>query len=140
MTQPHQVPNSGQWPYPAQQWQQSQQWQQPPAPGYGYPGPSGYPGYPGHPFAPQPQKPSGLSFAGMILGLVAIAFLLLALIVPLLGFVSLPAAVVGIVLSSVGGAQDNRSGVGHGMATAGVICSFLPLLLFFIGLVFWFRW
>ncbi len=73
----------------------------------------------------------------MVLGIVSLVFLLLAIPAPPLAFISLTTTLIGLVLSLVGGAQDNRVGASNGMATAGTICSGVALLFFLISLAVW---
>lgn len=121
MTQPHdpnQPPSAGQWQqYPQQQWQQPYPTQYPPPYGYGY---------------PQPPKPSGMSIAGMVLGITSLALCFLPI-----GFLPLITAIVGLPLAIIGGNQDRRSGTKTGMATAGIVCSAIALLLGILAIAFW---
>ena len=58
----------------------------------------------------------------MILGIAALALICI-------WWISIPAAIVGLVLSNLGGKQAKETGVGKGMAKAGLIMSVIALAL-----------
>lgn len=94
---------------------------QPPAPGYG-PGP-GYPPqmYPGGYYGPPMMVPktNGMAVAGMVIGILSLVLFWASLLGVLL-------AVLGIIFSSIGISQCNRTGqAGKGMAIAGLVCSLI---------------
>lgn len=128
MTQPYdpnQPPHTGQWqqqPYPPPQWQQYP----PQYPTQGY-------GYPGYPMPPQRPRQSGLSVAGMVLGIVSLALGLLPV-----GFLPAITALVGLPLACVGHTRDNRSGAPTGVATAGMACSSIALVVWLVAIVYWY--
>lgn len=95
-------------------------------PGYGpppgaYAQPMGYPqpgyGYPGMPM-PQQDQGGGFAIAGLILGIIAIPAAIVTIC-------DTPFIVLGIIFSILG----RRSLSKRGMATAGLICSIIGLVL-----------
>ena len=78
------------------------------------------------PAAPQPagaqQQSNGKALAGMILGIAALAMIRI-------WWISIPAAIVGLILSNLGGKKAKEIGVGKGMAKAGLIMSVIALAL-----------
>lgn len=80
------------------------------------------PGTPGH-AALASAPTSGLAIAGMVLGIIS----LLATCVPL---VSLPCGALAIVLGSAAHGSVRRGrAAGGGMASAGIVCGFIPVLI-----------
>jgi len=80
-----------------------------------------------------PQGPAGavadpgksLSIAGMVLGIVCLAIMC----IPYINFVSIPCAIVGLILSIMGKKKSKAAGQPTGMATAGIILSIIALAL-----------
>lgn len=109
-----------------------------PQPQYQYPPPP-Y-GYPMHPYqqqqwAPQPAT-SGMSTAGMVLGIVSISLVVLMWNLPAAaGIIPGTVAVVGLILSIVGSNTDIKHRAPTGRATAGIVCSAITLLLVVVALV-----
>ena len=66
-----------------------------------------------------------MNTAGMILGIVAVPLGCL----PLVGFIALPFAVVGIPLSGVGMSRNRRRGEGTGQALTGLILNIVASAL-----------
>lgn len=104
-------------PYPQQPYQHG--------PGYGAPG--------NYPPPPPPQAPSnGLGTTALVLGVLAI----LLAFVPILGFVSYPLAILGIVFGLVGLRRVSRHvATNRGVALAGLITSVLGFVLVIISTV-----
>lgn len=72
-----------------------------------------------------PQQPSGsngLAIAGMVLGIVA-------LVLFCVWYISLPAAVVGLILSVMARKKAKETGVGGGMAMTGLVLSVIALAI-----------
>ena len=77
-----------------------------------------------------PPKAHGLGIAGMVLGIVGLVFAF----IPCLNIVGIILGIVGVVLAAIG---RKKPPAGHqGMATAGVVCSILAIV---IGAIWWFR-
>lgn len=72
----------------------------------------------------------GLSIAGMVLGIVAAALFCL-------WFISVPCAIVGLILSIMGKGKSKAAGQPTGMATAGLILSVVGLVLGVVYVIFW---
>jgi uncharacterized membrane protein len=90
----------------------------PPPPGYGAPGPYG---------AAQPSRTSGLAIASLVTGILGIFPCCLVGIVSILGIV------FGVVArKNIDASQGAEKG--RGMATAGLICGVVGLV---IGIVYW---
>jgi uncharacterized membrane protein len=81
------------------------------------------------PAGPVPQQGNGLAVAGMVLGILGLVGLCI-------WFVGLPCAIVGLILSIMGKKKAKETGVGGGMATAGMICSIIALGLAVVGVIF----
>jgi hypothetical protein len=84
---------------------------------------------------PNPGK--GLSIAGMVLGIVCLAIMC----IPYINFLSIPCAIVGLILSIMGKKKSKAAGQPTGMATAGIILSIIALALaiiivLIVGLLF----
>lgn len=90
----------------------------------------GYPG--GHP-APSPPSPSnGLGTTALVLGILAI----LLAFVPILGFISYPLAILGIVFGLVGLRRvSRRTATNRGVALAGLITSVLGFVLVIVSTI-----
>jgi len=73
-----------------------------------------------------PRAGNGLALTGMILGIVSVISFLI-------GFISLPAGIAGVVFSIFGMRRAKATGTGRGMAIAGLVLSILGLILF-VGL------
>ena len=65
------------------------------------------------------KQSNSLAIVGLVLGIISIVFPW----IPYLGYVALPAGIVGIVLS----AKGRKIGTGKGMATAGLVLSIKSL-------------
>ena len=77
-----------------------------------------------------PPKAHGLGIAGMVLGIVGLVFAF----IPCVNIVGIILGIVGVILAAVG---RSKSPKGHqGMATAGVVCSILAIV---IGVIWWYR-
>ena len=69
-----------------------------------------------------------MAIAGLVLGIVAVVFGVMGLlIVPL--FISIPCGVVGLPLSAVAMIQGRRRQEGIGVAIAGIACCIVGLIL-----------
>ena len=77
-----------------------------------------------------PDKAHGLGIAGMVLGIVGLVFAF----IPCLNFVGIILGVVGVILAAVGRSKSPKDK--QGMATAGVVCSILAIV---IGVIWWYR-
>ncbi|MBQ7416075.1 MAG: hypothetical protein IJW14_03435 [Oscillospiraceae bacterium] len=77
--------------------------------------------------APVPGK--GLGIAGMILGIISLVFCCCT------EYISIPCAVVGLILSIIGLSSAKKAGMKNGCAVAGIVCSAISLVLVTIALV-----
>ncbi len=77
------------------------------------------------------EDSNGAAVGSLVLGILSLVFVLGVIAVPLAGLVSGVCAVIGIVLGASGRKKQFR----QGMATAGLICSVIALVLSVIGLV-----
>lgn len=77
------------------------------------------------------ENSNGAAVASLVLGILSLVFSLGIIAVPLAGLLSGVCAVVGIILGASGRKKQFR----QGMATAGLICSVIALVLSIIGLV-----
>ena len=73
-----------------------------------------------------------MSFAGMVLGIVAVTLAW----IPIIGVVSIPLVLVGMPLSIIGFRQRRRRGAGLGVAAAGLVTNSVALvfIIFYIVL------
>lgn len=71
-----------------------------------------------------PQGGKGKAIAAMVLGIVAIVF-------SCRWYISIPCAIVGLVL----GILHNKNNTKSGMATAGIVCSIIALVLVVLVLI-----
>lgn len=71
---------------------------------------------------PGEQKGNAIALAGMILGIIALALFCI-------WYVSLPCAIIGLILSILGKKKAEETGVGAGKAKAGVILCVIALAL-----------
>lgn len=70
----------------------------------------------------------GQSIAGLVLGIVALLLnFASALIIPT--YIALPMAIVGLVLSVVGGKKAKANGAKSGIATAGLVIGIIAVVL-----------
>jgi uncharacterized membrane protein len=67
-----------------------------------------------------PKQGNGLAVAGMILGIIALALFCI-------WWLSIPSAIVGLILSILGSKKARETGVGAGMAKAGTIMSIIAI-------------
>jgi len=74
------------------------------------------------PAGPGPNPGKGLSIAGMVLGIVAV-------VVSCIFYVSIPCAVVGLILSIMGKKKSKAANAPTGAATAGIVLSIIGLVL-----------
>jgi hypothetical protein len=77
-------------------------------------------------------KPSGLAVASMVLGIISLVLLCIP-------YISIPCAIVGLVLGLVGNGKAGRGEAGGGgMAKAGIVCTIIALaadaLIIILGL------
>ena len=80
---------------------------------------------------PQQSGGSGLGIAGMILGIIAVVFAF----IPLVGlFIAIPCIAVGLPLSIIGFVRNRRQNQSRGMATAGIACNAVALVLTIISI------
>lgn len=110
--QPQQNPNQSQ--YQQSQYQQPQQNYNQPQ----YQQPQQNYSQPQYQQPQQPQQGKGMAIASMVLGIVA-------LVIFCIWYISVPCAIVGLVL----GILHNNKGQKSGMATAGIACSIISLAL-----------
>lgn len=80
-----------------------------------------------------------MAIAGMILGIIAVIFgLMTVLIIPMI--ISIPCLLVGLPLSAVAFARAKRQGESIGIAVAGVVLNTVAILLvvvfFAVGVLF----
>ena len=103
---------------PAQPQYQPVQPQYPPMqPQYQYP--QQYPYQPQYQPQPQPREAvpgRGLGVASMVLGIISLALFCIL-------YVSIPCAIIGLILGIAGKISSGRAGSGNGMAAAGILCS-----------------
>jgi hypothetical protein len=90
-------------------------------PGYGA-APAQPPGYTAPLAQAQPSQPP-LAITGLVLGILTIVLFLFC------WFVSVPIGIAGVICSILGRNQAREQGLPTGMATAGLICSIVGLLL-----------
>lgn len=77
------------------------------------------------------NKPKGLALAGMVIGICGAAIS----ITPCLWLIGILPDIVGIVLSAIALRKiKNGTGAGRGMATAGLVCSIVGIVLWFISM------
>ena len=67
-----------------------------------------------------PKQGNGMAVAGMVLGIVACALFCV-------WYLSIPSAIVGLILSVLGGKRAKETGTGAGMAKAGMILSIIAI-------------
>lgn len=85
---------------------------------------------PSEPPAPAAQKQgNGQAVAGMVLGIVGVAMFCV-------WYIALPCAIVGLILSILGRKKAQQTGVGVGMAKAGLILCIIALALDIFGAIF----
>lgn len=77
------------------------------------------------PFVPMPNNGKGLGMAGLIVGIVALLFSF----IPCVGMYAVLPAVVAIILSAISMSQSSKIGSPKGMATAGLICGIIALII-----------
>ncbi len=77
------------------------------------------------PAGPVPNPGKSLSITGMVLGIVCLAIMC----IPYVNFLSIPCAIVGLILSIMGKKKSKEAGQPTGMATAGIILSIVALAL-----------
>lgn len=65
----------------------------------------------------------GLGVAGMVLGIISLVFCCCTL------YISVPCAVIGLILSAVGMSKAKKAGMKNGCAVAGIVCSCIALAL-----------
>ena len=79
----------------------------------------------------QPQQPNdpfkGKAIASMVLGIVSLALFCL-------WYLAIPCAVVGVILGFVSKSAASKAGAKNGMATAGIVCSFVSLGIVILSL------
>lgn len=95
----------------------------PPQPVQPYPQPPVY--------APVPAKVpgKGQGIASMVLGIIALALFCV-------WYISIPCAVVGLILGGVGMHESKAVGAKNGMAVAGLVCSAIAVAICVIVLIF----
>ena len=77
---------------------------------------------------PQKQPKQGLAIAGMVLGIVGLAFSLLSM--GTLGIVGIICALVGVILSGVARAAGNTGGIAMAGLVTSIICLGLSIVVF----------
>ena len=65
----------------------------------------------------------GLGIAGMVLGIIALLFTCCS------EYISIPCAVIGLILSIVGLSKAKKAGMKNGCALAGIICTCIALVI-----------
>ena len=86
------------------------------------------------PYQPAYQQPSvvpgkGMGIAGMVLGIIALVFGCCT------EFISIPCAVIGLILSAVAMSKAKKAGMKNGCAVAGIVCCSISLALAIIGYI-----
>ncbi len=71
---------------------------------------------------PPAKQGNGLAVAGMVLGIIALGLFCF-------WFVSIPCAIVGLILSLLGNKKAKETGAGAGMAKAGMILGIIAIAL-----------
>lgn len=108
----------------------------PPPPGYGAPTAPGYgaPTPPGYVAPPSGPGTDGLAVASLVTGIGSLVALVCCFFGPILG---IPAGVAGVVMGVMGRKRTRESGRnGQGLATAGMICGIIGVVLH-LGIVVW---
>ncbi len=77
---------------------------------------------------PQSKPGNGLGIASMIIGIVSLVFFCYI-------YLSIPAAIVSVILGGVGLSKSKRFGMKNGMAVAGIVCSCIALGLMIISII-----
>ena len=77
----------------------------------------------------------GQSIAGLVLGCVSLVCQIIGYVIAFASFLALPLAIVGLVLSVVGGKKAKANGQKSGVATAGLIVGIIATVLSGIGFV-----
>lgn len=77
------------------------------------------------PFVPMPNNGKGLGTAGLIVGIVALLFSF----IPCVGMYAVLPAIVAIILSAISMSQSSKIGAPKGMATAGLVCAIIALII-----------
>lgn len=86
------------------------------------------------PYQPAYQQPpvvpgKGMGIAGMVLGIIALVFGCCT------EYVSIPCAVIGLILSIVAMSKAKKAGMKNGCAVAGLVCCCISLALAVIGYI-----
>ena len=68
----------------------------------------------------------GLGIASMVLGIVSLALFCF-------WYIAMPCAIVGVILGFIGKSSAAKAGAKNGMATAGIVCSFIALGVAILG-------
>lgn len=84
-----------------------------------------YPAYP----QPVPVPGKGLGVAGMVLGIISLVFTCCT------EYISIPCAVIGLILSVVGLSKAKKAGMKNGCAVAGIVCTCISLVITTVLLV-----
>jgi hypothetical protein len=83
------------------------------------------------PAAAQAQQKNNIALVGMILGIAGIVLIW----IPYISILGILSAIVGLILSAIGKSKANKTGVGGGMAVAGLICSIIALALIVVVII-----
>ena len=91
--------------------------------------PLSVPGY--APMAPAVVPGKGMGIAGMVLGIVA-------LVLFCFWYISMPCAIIAVILGGVAASKAKAAGMKNGAATAGIVCGCIAIGLVILGYIFLF--
>ena len=81
------------------------------------------------------QQPVPQSVPGKGLGITSMVLGIIGLVLFCFWFISLPCAIVGIILGCISISQAKEAGMKNGMATAGIVCSAIAIVLVILILI-----
>ena len=76
------------------------------------------------------KKSNGMATSSMIMGILSTVFN----VIPLLGFISITLAVLGIIFGGVGLSKSGRNG-GKGKAISGLVLGLVNIVWFFVSII-----
>ena len=81
------------------------------------------------------QQPVPQSVPGKGLGITSMVLGIISLVLFCFWFIALPCAIVGIILGCISISQAKEAGMKNGMATAGIVCSAIAIVLVILILI-----